>query len=83
MSAEEAEKYLAEAFADLKTYQELLGVFTGACSMLYQTGVFDSERAVMLGKAFNERLQELMFASNTEGPTINIDQFINRFFRGV
>lgn len=81
MSAEEAEKFLEEAFGQLNTYPDLLGVFMGSCSMLYQSGEFDTVRATQLHKAFTNRLQELMFAANVDGGAMSVDKFINRFFR--
>ena len=82
MSAEHQE-LLINAFSECKNFETLLGVYTGACSTLFQTddGSFDTERASDLMFIFKSRLQELMFAANMEGDTMAVDQFVNRFFR--
>ena len=83
MSAEHRDM-IEKAFYECKKFDNLLGVYTGACSTLYLNPdeVFDTERATELMDAFKARLQELMFHENKYAiDTRPVDQFINRFFR--
>ena len=80
MSAEH-KAMIEKAFYECKGFDTLLGVYTGAASMLHVSGEFDTEQANELMSAFQARLTELLFEANTLSHTVSVDLFIHNFFR--
>ena len=80
MSAEH-KAMIEKAFYECKGFDTLLGVYTGAASMLHVSGEFDTQSANEIMDAFKARLQELMFHENVEAGAMSVDLFIHNFFR--